>query len=161
MINRLRYLNLLMVLPDDRILLKRTLPRWGSTNYVPWSCTMERFLGDKQLPLVETNILLRKYFGVATNLMEDGTTVGIRQLDSIFSLQGKEVIPVIVKAKTHLSFQAEVHDEFKALFFNKFLDEVTEFSVHPSISQTNGKLPQHTQVCVHVARTVHERGLFG
>lgn len=156
MLNRLKYLNLLLILPDDRILMRREIPRWGSPTNVPWTSTVERFMGESQSSLVEAVNILRDSFKINFPITGSSDSVSVRQLEPIFTLTGKEIVPVVARARSHLSFQAKVFEEFKASFFEKFLDEITKLSIYPK----NGQFPIHTQTCIHVARALHERGIF-
>ena len=156
MLNRLTLMNITLVLPDNRILLRRELYRWGTTTFIPWACTVEKYLGAEQPALGEADKVIYDLFKLNVPPENENEFVSVRALERVYTLQGREIIPVIVRTKTHLSFQAEPHQQFKALYFEKFLDQVTELSINPK----KGKLPEHTQTCIHVARNLHEKGVF-
>lgn len=155
MINQLRNLNLLLVLPDDRVLLKRDLYKWGTSSCIPWSATIEGYLGNSRAPLVEVHHILRNQFKVNFSLSNEDKSVSVKVFETV-SMVGKEVIPVVAKINTQLSFQAGVIEEFRAMFFDELLDEITEFSIKPKA----GKFPVHTQTCIHVAKAIYEKGVF-
>jgi hypothetical protein len=153
----MKYLNLLLVLPDDRVLLKRESYKWGTQSFIPWAATVEQYIENHINPLSIANVLLSNHFNINAPVDPNDKSLSIKQLEPVKTLSGREIIPVIAKSHTHISFQAKASENFKAMYFEKLLDSITEFSAFPK----NGRYPIHTQTCVHTMRALFERRVFG
>lgn len=152
--NRLKYLNLIMVVPERRILLRRSLG--GARPNVQWSCTVERFLERSEEVMVEAWKLLYEVFRIKPSI-EDDRDVSVTRLHPVVSISGRFVVPVLVWPRIHLNFPAHPKDEFYAESFEDLLDDIMVNSMYPP----TGHFAKHTANCIHVARALHERKVFG
>lgn len=154
MVNVLRYLNLILVLPDNRLLLKRdkgTLSRTWQ-----WSVTEEQYLGTAQDGAVEANKILLNNYKLSPSLNLVNGSVDLERIAPVQSLTGKFVLPFVAKVNHHISFQAKMAEQFRAVRFDDLLDEIMANSIYPKA----GDFPLHTPVAIHTARACHERRIF-
>ena len=77
-------------------------------------------------------------------------------MQTIDSLQDRQVLPFIAKIHSHMSFLAKEREQYQALRFEDLLDDVFKNTEYP----TKGRFPKHTLTCMHVVKILHEEGIF-
>lgn len=150
----LKCLNVTIIVPQKRILLRRQLG--GARPSQMWSCTVEEFLQNHEETLPTTRKMINDLFRIVPSLKDD-RNVSITRLHPVTSITGRFIIPVLVQSRVHMSFPAHPKDEFYAVNFDELLDDIMAHSIYPQ----PGYFTKHTPTCVHVARAMHERRIFG
>jgi len=152
--NLLKYLNLILVLPDNRILLKRNIGAISKT--WQWSATEESYLVESMDAAVEANRLLRNNYNIIPPVDPTDNSVRIKHVQPIKSLVGKFIIPLIAKINVHMNFQVDMTDQFLAVRFDDLLDDIMANSIY----QKAGDFPLHTPVSVHTLKTCYNRRIL-
>jgi len=152
--NLLKYLNLILVLPGNRILLKRNISSVSKT--WQWSATEESYLTESMDAAMEANRLLRNNYNIIPPIDTTEDFVIIKHVPPIKSLAGKFIIPLIAKINIHMNFQVDKTIQFRAVRFDDLLDDIMANSIY----QKTGDFPLHTPVLVHTLQTCHNRRIL-
>lgn len=153
MLNRLKYINLTVILPDNRILMRKDTDYYSGNNQ--WDGTIEYFLNmvhDSGYAAID---LLYDRFKIKTSLGKN-SKVELNSWPPVLSLNERFIIPFTAKINSHMSFQAKKSEQYHAIKFEDLLADVFRNSVYPQA----GKFPKHSLTCVHVVRALHEGGVF-
>ena len=120
------------------------------------ACTVEYFLSPHEEAMQMAMKLLYEIFRIKPALGND-RDISVTRLHPVYSIQGRFIEPVLVKPRHHLNFPAHPKDEFCAVPFDGLLDDIMVNSMYPP----QGHFAKHTVNCIHVARALHERRIFG
>lgn len=155
MLNKLRYLNLTLVLPDGRVLLKRN-NHVGMHSTSLWSMTEERFLSNEDDCSAKVEYILSDNYKICTKKPQNfpsSTVYSVMYIPQIYDVPGRIVLPVVVKTKEQLNFTASPTYSFRAIRFKDLLREIFKNSIYAMSSI-------HTSTCIHVAKECQEKGVI-
>jgi len=144
-----RYMNLVVQLPDKRILLYRPI------HNAQWSITIERFIKTTETPLDCVNDVLWNLFGINPNNYSD-EFAEIKRFPTIKFNQGSNIIVYIAKLKSAISFRSKPREQFMAVSWKDILRDVMINSTYTEYNST----AKHTSNAVVVARELHIKEVF-
>lgn len=153
--NQMTFVHALIVLPDERILLRRQLC-FGNTNS-KWTATIERAIFETDTPSYEANQAVLK--GLKLNLTLFSNKIihcipkaTIEPLNSIaIPNHNRVVFPFVVRIKGMVTLQSETNYEFAAKSFS----ELSEDIMCNTIYRHNAAEGKHTTNTVHVMKEAH------
>lgn len=145
----LRCVNMVVQLPDKRILLHRP------NGNAQWSMTIERYILSTESPLDFVNDILWNFFGIDPFNYNDNFAE-IKRYPPTKDIQDKNIIVYIMKLKSAIAFQAKSTDQFKAVQWDILLREIMRNSIYVGYDSR----PEHTPNSVTVARELHIKEVF-
>ncbi len=147
--NCLRCVNMVVQLPDKRILLHRP------NGNAQWCITIERYIPSTESPLDCVNDILWNIFGIDPFTYNDNFAE-IKRYPPTKGIQDKNIIVYIMKLKSAIAFQAKPTDQFKAVQWATLLKEIMRNSVYVNYDSRT----EHTPNSVIVARELHIKEVF-
>ncbi len=144
----IRCVNLVVQLPDKRLLLHR-----GRKN-AQWCVTVERYIKSTDAPLDCINDVLWNLFGIDPFNYNDNFAE-IKRYPPTKGIQDQGIIIYIAKLKSAIAFRAKPEDQFIAMPWATLLKDIMENSVYIGYG-----LQKHTPNAITISRELHIKEVF-
>lgn len=148
MTNHLRCVNMVVQLPDKRILLHRP------ESDAQWCVTIERYIKATESPLDCVNDILWNLFGIDPITYSDNFAE-ITRYPPTKGIHDRNIIIYIMRLKSSIAFQAKPSDQFVATPWSALLKDIMEKSIY--IGRGEAK---HTPNAIIISRELHIKEIF-